>query len=145
VSQSYFRCCWPHAHNLERIVSHYTDDAQVTFPDWAFPAQGKDAIRPELKEFLAAGNLSVSFRASGRDHPFPIQWGTYSLTWKDPKVKTWAAEDGPYLTVFRELANGSWAVVEQKYYGLHLRYPIPDGNYLRPLSPDPANRHAIVG
>jgi ketosteroid isomerase-like protein len=132
--------------DLEKILRHYTDDAQVTFPDRAFPVQGKDNIRVELKELLAAGNLSVTFTPSGHDHPSPVRWGVYSLTWKDPKAKTWAAEDGPYLTVFRKLANGSRAVAEQNFYGRHLRYPtIPGGDYLRDTFPDPTAPHTIVG
>jgi len=119
--------------DLNRIVSHYTDDASVTFPDWVFPVQGKANIRTELKDFLSAGNLSVSFTSSGQNPPSPVRWGTYSLTWTNPETKVWTPEKGPYLTVFRKLANGSWAVAEQKYFGRHLRYQAPDGNYLRPL------------
>lgn len=130
--------------SLEKILSHYTDDALVTFPEWMFPVQGKDNIRAELKDLLA-GKLSVSFTPSGHGHPSPVRWGSYSLTFTNPKGKTWTREEGPYLTVFRKLADGSWAVAEQKYFGHHRRYPIPDGNYLLPLNPDPTNPHAIVG
>src|SRR5271168_4871507 len=49
--------------DVEKIVSHYADDATLMVPDIPL-MKGKDAMRPVLKFLLADKNASLTFTAS---------------------------------------------------------------------------------
>jgi len=103
------------AKDIEKIVSHYADDATLMIPD--FPLmKGKDAMRAALKEMVADKNLALSFSSStleaSKGGDVAYMQGTYSLTETDPKTKKAVTEKGKYVTVYKKQADGSWKAVE---------------------------------
>ncbi len=101
--------------DLEKIVSHYSDDASVEIPDMPV-IQSKDAMRNALKPFLADANFSFAAAsdkmeiAKGGDLAY-VQ-GHYTLTSTDPKTKKKVTEIGKFVTVFKRQADGSWKAVQ---------------------------------
>jgi uncharacterized protein (TIGR02246 family) len=103
------------AKDLEKIVSHYADDATVMVPDAAM-MKGKDAIRTGMKKFLADKNLSMRFITASvevsKSGDLAYTQGTYTLKQTNPKTKKAVTEKGKYVTVYRKQADGSWRAVE---------------------------------
>jgi uncharacterized protein (TIGR02246 family) len=103
------------AKDLDKIVSHYADDADVLNPDMPI-MKGKDAIRAGLTGMLADKNLSLSFTtvsaqvSKGGDLAYTE--GTYSMTTTNPKTKRPVTETGKYVTVYKKQADGKWKAIE---------------------------------
>jgi len=101
--------------DLDRIVSHYAEDASLEIPD--VPLLGKkDDMKAALKMVLADPNWSISFAsdkvevAKGGDLAY--MQGHYTLTDTDAKTKKKVTEKGKYVTVFKKQADGSWKAVQ---------------------------------
>jgi ketosteroid isomerase-like protein len=79
------------AKDLDKIMSHYADDANLEIPDSPI-LSGKDAIRGGLTELLKDPNLSLSFSvaqvevAKGGDLGYSR--GNYTLSVSDPKTRS---------------------------------------------------------
>jgi uncharacterized protein (TIGR02246 family) len=101
--------------DIDRIVSHYADDASVEVPNVPIMT-GKDAIRTGLKEFMADPNLALTFQASqvevAKAGDLAYTRGTYSMTMTDPTSKQAVTERGKYVTLYRKQPDGSWKAVE---------------------------------
>ena len=103
------------AKDLDKIVSHYADDASLLTPEMPI-MKGKDAIRTGLGGMLADKNLALSFTtvtaqvSKGGDLAYTE--GTYSMTMTNPKTKKPVAEKGKYVTVYKKQADGKWKAVE---------------------------------
>jgi ketosteroid isomerase-like protein len=100
--------------DIEKIVSHYADDAILMDPD--MPAtKGKDAIRAGLKSFLADKNFALSFVPTAveasKSGDLAYSYGTYTLTMTNPKTKKPVTGHGKYATVYRKQADGSWKAI----------------------------------
>jgi uncharacterized protein (TIGR02246 family) len=103
------------AKDLDKIVSHYADDANLEVPEMAI-VSGKDAMRATLKGLLMDPNVSLTFAtaqvevAKGGDLAYSR--GTYTMTQSDPKTKKPVAEKGKYVTVYRKGTDGSWKAIQ---------------------------------
>jgi uncharacterized protein (TIGR02246 family) len=103
------------AKDLDKIVSHYADDADVLNPDTPI-MKGKDAIRTGIGGLLTDKGLSLSFTtvsaqvSKGGDLGYTE--GTYSMTMTNPKSKKVVTEKGKYVTVYKKQADGSWKAIE---------------------------------
>jgi len=103
------------ARDLDKIVSHYADDADVLTPDMPI-MKGKDAIRTGIGGMLTDKSLSLSFTtvsaqvAKGGDLAYTE--GTYAMTMTSPKTKKVVTEKGKYVTVYKKQADGSWKAIE---------------------------------
>ena len=100
--------------DLEKIVSHYADDASVMISDMP-EMKGKDAIRVGVKTFLDDKNLTLSFTPatveSSKCGDLAYSHGTYTMTSTNPKTKKLVTEKGKYVTVYRKQADGSWKAI----------------------------------
>jgi len=101
--------------DVERIVSHYADDASVEMPNTPIMT-GKDAIRNALKPLAGDSNLALTFQPSqvevAKAGDLAYSRGTYSLTMTDPTSKQPVTEKGKYVTVYRKQPDGSWKAVQ---------------------------------
>ncbi len=103
------------AKDVDKIVSHYADDADVLNPGVPI-MKGKDAIRTGIGGMLADKNLSLSFTtvsaqvSKGGDLGYTE--GTYAITMTNPKTKKVFAENGKYVMVYKKQADGSWKAIE---------------------------------
>ncbi|HXP85033.1 MAG TPA: SgcJ/EcaC family oxidoreductase [Bryobacteraceae bacterium] len=101
--------------DLDRIVTHYADDASVLMPDLAIMT-GKDAIRAGMKDVVADPAFALELQtvkvevSKGADVAY--SQGTYSYAGADPKTKKVMAEKGKYVEVYKKQADGSWKIVE---------------------------------
>lgn len=103
--------------DLEKIVSHYADDAVVALPGWQVLV-GKNSLRASLqKMFGPQYHLVLGFTpqssawSSGTTRP-----GTYWLIQRsqtDPTTWIGSKEIGHYGVNYRKLANGAWVVTHQ--------------------------------
>jgi uncharacterized protein (TIGR02246 family) len=103
------------AKDVEKSISHYTDDASFLLPD--LPIQtGKDAIRATYKQMMADPNLAVDFASTkveaSKSGDFGYSQGTYTMTTTDAKTKKPMTEKGKYVTFFKKQADGSWQAVQ---------------------------------
>jgi ketosteroid isomerase-like protein len=104
--------------DLEKWVTHYTDDASVLLPDTPI-FTGKDAIRGGLKPMMSDPNFAVTFAATkvdvAKSGDLGYTQGTYSLTLSNPKTKAPVTEKGKYLTVYRKQTDGTWKSVQDTF------------------------------
>jgi uncharacterized protein (TIGR02246 family) len=100
--------------DLERIVSHYADDAIVMEPGMP-EMKGKDAIRAGTKAFLSDKNFALSFTPTSveasKGDDLAYSRGTFTATMTDAKAKKPVTETGKYVTVYRKQADGSWKAI----------------------------------
>jgi|ERR1041385_4226357 ketosteroid isomerase-like protein len=103
------------AKDVEKIVSHYADDASVEIPNIPIMT-GKTVITDGFKGLLTDPNLALTFEASqvevSKGGDLAYTRGTYSMTMSDSKTKKPVVEKGKYVTVYRKLADGSWKAVQ---------------------------------
>ena len=102
------------AKDLEKIVSHYADDAVLIAPGTQ-PSNGKEAIHSALKEMVADNALSLSFQAErvdvAKSGDVAYTQGAYTLTMTDPATKKPINDKGSYVTVYKKQADGFWKAV----------------------------------
>jgi uncharacterized protein (TIGR02246 family) len=108
------------AKDVEKSVSHYTDDSSFLLPD--MPIQtGKDAVRATYKALMADPNLAVDFSSTkvevAKSGDFGYTQGVYTMTTTDAKTKKPMTERVKYLTFFKKQADGSWQAVEDMLNG----------------------------
>jgi uncharacterized protein (TIGR02246 family) len=108
-----WRADWA-AKDVEKIVSHYADDAALMIP--GIPTmKGTAAIRDGLKAFVADPNLALTFTAAtaevSKAGDLAYTQGTYTLITTDPKTKKPVTEKGKYVTVYRKVGD-TWKAVQ---------------------------------
>jgi uncharacterized protein (TIGR02246 family) len=100
--------------DLEKIVSHYTDDASVMITNMP-EMKGKDAIRAGLKPLLGDKNISLSFTPmsveASKSGDVAYSHGTYTMTMTNARTKRPVTEKGKYVTVYKKQADGSWKAI----------------------------------
>lgn len=100
--------------DLERIVSHYADDAIVMVTDMP-EMKGKDAFRTGTKPLLDDKNSALSFTPTtveaSKGGDLAYSHGTYTMTMTDTKTKKPVTEKGKYVTVYRKQADGLWKAI----------------------------------
>lgn len=101
--------------DVQRIASHYADDASVEIPDVPIMT-GKEAINSGLKPFMEDKNLSIDFHSAqvevAKSGDLAYARGTYTMTSTDPKTKKRVVENGKYVTIYKKQADGSWNAVQ---------------------------------
>lgn len=101
------------AHDLERTVSYWSDDAQLLVPG-APPIVGRDAIRKFVSDAFAAPDFSITWVidkvtiAKGGDLAYGTGTNQISLTTPDGKH---VVEQNKAVEVWRREADGSWKCV----------------------------------
>lgn len=103
------------AHDVDRVVSFYADDAHVYPPDEPLVV-GRAAAREEWAKMLADPNLNLSWKttAAGVDGHTGYTAGTYELSHPDADGKT-VTEHGKYLCVWRKGADGKWKAIHDMW------------------------------
>ena len=103
------------AKDLDKILSHYADDATLMVPDVPL-LHGKDAMRPALQQILADKNWSLTFSSTtvevSKSGDIAYLQGNYTVTETSPKTKKSVTEKGKYVTVYKKQADGSWKAIE---------------------------------
>ncbi len=103
------------AKDVEKVVSHYADDAASMIPDMALMT-GKDAIRAGLKEEFSDPNASLNFHPTkvevSKASDLAYSQGVYTFVSTDPKTKKMVTESGGYVEVYKKQPDGTWKVVE---------------------------------
>jgi len=104
------------AHDLDGIVSYYSDDA-VLLPPNAPAAASKEAIRASWVP-LAEQGVSISWQALkvevSRSRDLAYSTGTYALAMQDPQGKL-IADTGKFMEVWKRQADGNWKAVADTY------------------------------
>jgi uncharacterized protein (TIGR02246 family) len=103
------------AKDVEKVVSHYADDAASMIPDMALMT-GKDAIRAGLKEEFSDPNASLNFHATkvevSKASDLAYTQGVYTFVSTDPKTKKMQTESGGYIEIYKKQPDGTWKVEE---------------------------------
>jgi ketosteroid isomerase-like protein len=103
------------AKDLDKIVSHYADDASLMVPD-APLMKGKDAIRTGIQGILTDKNVALTFTTSSlelsKGADLAYTQGTYSMTASNPRTKKPETARGEYVTVYKKQATGNWKAVQ---------------------------------
>jgi uncharacterized protein (TIGR02246 family) len=101
--------------DLDRIVSHYAEDAVLMWPGKA-AIRGKGAIREVLRRLMERGSPVVSFATSfvavSQDGDMAYAKGTYSTTTAGAQTERFVIEKGRYLIVYRKQGDGVWRAEE---------------------------------
>jgi uncharacterized protein (TIGR02246 family) len=101
------------AHDLERTVSYWSDDAQLLVPG-AAAIVGKDAIRKYVSDAFAARDFSIAWSidtvqvARGGDLAYAVGSNQITLTAPDG---TRVVEHNKAVEVWRRDADGAWRCV----------------------------------
>lgn len=103
------------AKDLEKSVSHYTDDAVMMSPGVP-AAKGKEAIHAAWKALLDDPNTKLNFSSDrveiSSSGDLATTKGSYTLTVTNPKTKKPIEDKGSYVTVFKKQADGNWKAIE---------------------------------
>jgi ketosteroid isomerase-like protein len=104
------------AHDLDGIVSYYSDDA-VLLPPNAPAATNKQSIRAAWAD-LAVPGVAIAWQALkvevARSGDLAYSTGTYTLAMKDPQGKP-IADMGKFMEVWKRQADGGWKAVADTY------------------------------
>ena len=101
--------------DLDKIVSHYADDASLEIPDMPIVSK-KDDMRKTLMQVLGDPNWSISFASDkvevSKGGDLGYVQGHYTVTETDQKTKKKVTEMGKYVTVYKKQADGSWKAIQ---------------------------------
>jgi len=101
------------AKDLDKIASHYADDAVVANP--GSPAvTGKDAAKASLKDLVGdpafALTLSPAKIETSKSGDMAYARGSYQLSMTNPVTRKPINDKGGYLELYRKQADGAWKV-----------------------------------
>jgi uncharacterized protein (TIGR02246 family) len=103
------------ARDLEKIASHYAEDAVVMTPG-APAMKGKDTIHKGLQEMLADPAMTLQFHANrievSKSGDLGYSQGAYTMKMTDPQTHKVVDDHGSYVTTYRKQADGSWKVAD---------------------------------
>ena len=128
------------ARDLEKLASHYADDAVFATP--AGPAaRGSTEIRRFFANGLTDKNFQVTFASDKVDvaasGDLAYSRGHFSQQYTDPKTGQVMTQSGTYLEVFKKQDDGSWKMAEDVAVG--------DPSTVKPVPPaKPATRAKMV-
>ncbi len=105
-----------HAKNLNALVQPYASDAVFVLPGLP-PQVGTSAIRTVYAEALKDRNFDVTLTSDrvvvAQSGELAYSQGHLVMKGTDPKTKQPATTmTGPYLTVFKKQADGSWKAIQ---------------------------------
>lgn len=102
------------AKDLDKIVSHYADDAVLMVPGTP-STSGKNAISASLKGMVADPALTLKFQSSkvevAKSGDVAYTQGTYTMTMTDPQTHQVVNDHGSYVTTYRKQLDGTWKAV----------------------------------
>jgi uncharacterized protein (TIGR02246 family) len=102
--------------DTEGIVARYADEAVMMAPNSA-PANGREAIREMVKQYVRDGNFAFTFEAKAvevaRSSDYGYVQGSYTLTMTDAATKQPFTDRGSYLRIYRKQLNGAWKVYRE--------------------------------
>jgi len=102
------------AKDLDKIVSHYADDAVLMVPGTP-STSGKSAISASLKGMVADPALTLKFQSStvevAKSGDVAYTQGTYTMTLTDPQTHQVINDHGSYVTTYRKQPDGTWKAV----------------------------------
>jgi uncharacterized protein (TIGR02246 family) len=102
------------AKDLERIMSHYADDASVELAGVPIMS-GKDAIRAGVQHAIADRNFALSFAPSqieiSKGGDLAYVRGAYTVTVTDVATKRPVTVKGKYVIVYRKQVDGHWKAI----------------------------------
>ena len=102
------------AKDIEKIVSHYADDAFVELAGVPIMS-GKDAIRARVSKTFADRNFALSFEpvqvevSKGGDLAYSR--GAYTATSTDPTTNRPVTAIGKYVILYRKERDGRWVAI----------------------------------
>jgi uncharacterized protein (TIGR02246 family) len=103
------------AKDQEGLLSHYADDAYFVAPG-APPVSGSTDIRKAYADGLTDHYFSVTFASDKVDvaqsGDLAYARGHFTETHQDPKSHQIVTQSGPYITIYKKQADGSWKAVE---------------------------------
>jgi len=105
-----------HTKNLDALVEPYASDAVFVLP--GLPAQvGTSAIRNVYVEALKDPNFDLTLTSDrmevAQSGELAFSQGHLTMKGTDPKTKQpTTTMTGPYLTVFKKQADGSWKAIQ---------------------------------
>ena len=98
----------------DKILAHYADDAIFMTPG-SPAASGRDAIRKDIVQMVAAPNMSLTFQSNmvevAKSGDVAYTRGTYTMTMTDPQTSQPINDHGSYVTTFRKEPDGTWKAV----------------------------------
>jgi ketosteroid isomerase-like protein len=102
------------AHELDKIVAHYVDDATVMAPGMP-PMVGKAAIRKDIGDMISDKAFALKFEPTraeiAKAGDMGFTQGSYTMTMTDPASKQVIHDHGSYVTTYRKAADGSWKAI----------------------------------
>ncbi len=105
-----------HTKNLDALVEPYASDGVFVMP--GLPAQvGTSAIRKVYTEALKDPNFDLTLTSDkvevAQSGDLAYSQGHFTMKGSDPETKQpTTTMTGPYLTVFKKQADGSWKAVQ---------------------------------
>ena len=101
------------AKDAAKLGSYYAADAVFATPGRT--VRGTEAINKALAEDLADPGFALTFASDKTDvaasGDLAYTSGTYNVSFTNPETKQVEKHAGPYVTVFRKQADGSWKAV----------------------------------
>ena len=102
--------------DAEGIVARYADEAVMMAPN-SVPANGREAIREMVKQYVSDGNFALNFEVKvvevARSGDYGYVQGSYTLTMTDAATKQPVTDQGSYLRIYRKQLNGAWKVARE--------------------------------
>ena len=102
------------ARDVDKVVSHYADDAILMAPGMA-PFAGKQDIRSAMAQMIADPAMTLKWSPSRIDiaasGDIGYSQGSYLMTLTDPRTKKVVHSHGSYVTTFRHETDGTWKAV----------------------------------
>ena len=99
------------AKDVDKIVSHYTDDVIVANTGMT-PVTGRDAAKGVAKEILADPAFAITFEAArvevSKSGDIGYVEGPYKSTLSNPATKKPMDDKGTFIEVYKKQADGSW-------------------------------------
>jgi uncharacterized protein (TIGR02246 family) len=102
------------ARDVDKVVSHYADDAILMAPGMT-PLAGKQDIHSAMAQMIADPAMTLKWSPSRIDiaasGDIGYSQGSYLMTLTDPRTKKVVHSHGSYVTTFRHETDGTWKAV----------------------------------
>lgn len=102
------------ARDVDKVVSHYAEDAIVMAPGMT-PLAGKQDIHSAMVQMTADPAMTLKWSPARIDiaasGDLGYSQGSYLMTMTDPRSKKVVHSHGSYVTTFRHETDGTWRAV----------------------------------
>jgi uncharacterized protein (TIGR02246 family) len=97
--------------NLDRIVSHFSDDA-IIIDNGGPPVRGREAAKSVYRAFAEDPSSSLTFEPLrvevSRSGDLAYVLGSYASVETVPHTQKTTEEKGTYVSIYKKEADGSW-------------------------------------